>query len=905
MAVTRHFHDWNQPCLPTAVSILCQDWVRSGHKGPLDLRHTLIIVPTRHAGRRLRAELARKAAEKGTAVLTGPIVTPDHLLPLSTRVASEPLVTALLAKLLLARHGDFPALLPASDMDWTGDYALGLATQLQDVRRQLAEEDKSAADLPALVPAEERERWNDIARLEKSLLQALHPFGLEDPFHALLQSARQLPAPPSCKRLVALFVPDFSARTVRALQSIAAHCDTEIHILAPATEADRFDTWGRPIPARWENEPLPVIESQIHVFAQAADETDALAMLLQDADRQRKALAVCTPDAENARALALRLQMENRSLYLPNGIPLSSTSPGRLLAAWLALRRTRSYAAIAAFLRHPDAQDWISSQLDSADATSWLSQLDRCQAEHLPATFDDLLRFARADAAGSLLAQVLEVVTRHLDDEILGFLAALYDCRRTATAATADPLFQEAAKALADLVQATTLAARTLELALPDELDLLRTLLPREQIFPRPNTALMRETTGWLEVQWETAPALLLADMREGIVPETRIGDAFLPDSIRAAAGMAGNREAFARDLFLARALLASRPAGGIRFLYSRRALNQDPQLPSRLLLACPDAELPARVAWLFEHPALQARSTALPPRPKLRLNPPPCLPDQVPAVLAVTDFRAYLTCPFRFYLSRILGMAAQDDGARELDPLGFGILAHEALRLLIKHPALEDSEKIRERLLAELDRLARQRFGSRPSMAILVQLESLRQRLGAAAEIQAAAVREGWRIISAEETFEAELDGMLLRARLDRIDRHVEDGRIRILDYKTTDAGADPGPTHYQPRKQKWLDLQLPLYRYLYERSHPKAIVSAGYFNLPKAVTDTRIAEFQFQARDGTDLYPAAVAAAQEVIAGIRARLFWPPVAQPADQDEFALIFAGDPPLIGEVSAP
>ena len=63
--------------------------------------------------------------------------------------------------------------------------------------------------------------------------------------------------------------------------------------------------------------------------------------------------------------------------------------------------------------------------------------------------------------------------------------------------------------------------------------------------------------------------------------------------------------------------------------------------------------------------------------------------------------------------------------------------------------------------------------------------------------------------------------------------------------------------------------------------------------------------AEFQFQARDGTDLYPAAVAAAQEVIAGIRARLFWPPVAQPADQDEFALIFAGDPPLIGEVSAP
>ena len=58
--------------------------------------------------------------------------------------------------------------------------------------------------------------------------------------------------------------------------------------------------------------------------------------------------------------------------------------------------------------------------------------------------------------------------------------------------------------------------------------DLLQAALAREQVFPRPNPAAPRETIGWLEVQWETAPAVLLADMREGVVPETHLGDAFL-----------------------------------------------------------------------------------------------------------------------------------------------------------------------------------------------------------------------------------------------------------------------------------------------------------------------------------------------------------------------------------------
>ena len=896
MTVARHFHGWTTPSLPAAVEILAHGW---NGPGPLDLRGCRILVPTRHAGRRLRAELARTAAVRGTAVLSGSIVTPEHLVPLPPDAAPDALVLALLARRLLDRHADLPALFPHPASDWTLAYALGFAEQLLDVRRQLAEADRAAADLPAIVPDEEKDRWADIAQLEKGLRQDLAKLQLTDPLQARREAARHPPADLSCSRVISLFVPDLSPLAARTLESLSASCEVDIHILAPASEADRFDAWGRPLPDRWENEALPISEGQIHVFDQSPDETSTLAALLAEADRAQRALAVCTPDPDNARALARRLQIEGLPLFLPNGVPLSATAPGRLLAAWLTLLRQPSYAATAAFLRHPDAQDFLRVRLGLDHARDLLADLDACQTRHLPATFDDLLHFA---AQFPLLLRALEELQACFETPLPEFLADLYDCRDPASAAAPDPLFAEAATALATLVQATEEAARRLRIDRKDTLDLLQAALPREMVFPKPDPAAPRETIGWLEVQWETAPALLLADMREGVVPETRIGDAFLPDSLRIRAGLPGNRDAFARDLFLARALLASRPPGGVRFLYSRRAANQDPQLPSRVLLACPDDELSARVALLFERPALRAPHPAAPDRPVLRLAPPACPPDRIPASLSVTAFSSYLSCPFRFYLDRILRMQAADDSARELDPLGFGSLAHEALALLKIHPLLDDENAIGGILLGELDRLANKRFGAHPPLAVLVQLDSLRQRLRAAAAVHAASVRDGWRIVAAEEQFEAELDGMLLRARLDRIDRHV-DGRIRILDYKTTDAGKTPAETHYQPRKKAWIDLQLPLYRFLYEQLHPAAPVSVGYFNLPKAATETRIEMFDLCPKDG-DLYPSALAAARAVIADIRAGRFWPPAEQRADRDAFALLFAGGSDLIQEPTA-
>ena len=65
----------------------------------------------------------------------------------------------------------------------------------------------------------------------------------------------------------------------------------------------------------------------------------------------------------------------------------------------------------------------------------------------------------------------------------------------------------------------------------------------------------------------------------------------------------------FARDAYLLQALATCRARGGrLDLLLGKTSAAGDPLRPSRLLLRCPDAELPDRIAYLFR-PAEVARA--------------------------------------------------------------------------------------------------------------------------------------------------------------------------------------------------------------------------------------------------------------------------------------------------------
>jgi ATP-dependent helicase/nuclease subunit B len=136
-----------------------------------------------------------------------------------------------------------------------------------------------------------------------------------------------------------------------------------------------------------------------------------------------------------------------------------------------------------------------------------------------------------------------------------------------------------------------------------------------------------------------------------------------------------------------------------------------------------------------------------------------------------------------------------------------------------------EDAEAIQGELARLLDDEARLRFGAQPLPAVRLQIEQLRARFGGFARWQAGWVAQGWRIERAEavpagDGVAFDVDGVpiLLRGKIDRVDRNDRTGEWCVLDYKTSEGGVGPDEAHRRGRAgaKVWVDLQLPLYRRL-----------------------------------------------------------------------------------------
>ncbi|HEY5552262.1 MAG TPA: PD-(D/E)XK nuclease family protein, partial [Opitutaceae bacterium] len=414
------------------------------------------------------------------------------------------------------------------------------------------------------------------------------------------------------------------------------------------------------------------------------------------------------------------------------------------------------------------------------------------------------------------------------------------------------------------------------------------------------------EILGWLELLWEDAPHVVVAGLNEGCVPKSITADAFLPGSLCETLGLRTNADRLARDGYVLAAMRAVRADGGrVDVLLGRRSDAGDPMHPSRLLLACRDVELPERVRSLFRAPPPPAGAVPWSRAWTLAIPKPRDF-----ETIRVTAFRDYLACPFRFLLKHGLKMSSVEPEKRELDARDFGTLVHMVLERLGKDDAWRDctdGAELARQFSAELDRIVVGRFGNSPSLPLVVQIESARQRLQHAAQLQAAVRAEGWRVEEVEWSFPDDagvLEGITVRGKIDRIERHEATGAVRVLDYKTSDKPVSPADAHRKRLGRgeslrhefagcevggapgQWIDLQLPLYRIAAARFGGDVV--CGFFNLPKAVTETAISTWD-------DLDEATQAGALEcargVASGVRTGVFWPP-NEDAREDEFTRLF-------------
>ncbi len=906
-----------------------------------DLGSATVVVSGRRAGRLLLEHLAScVSAGPSRAFMAPRILTPGSL-PELLYHPRLPVATALERMLVWSaalREESPAALRTLFAMPMAGRETLGfwrLAEDLELLRDELGAEGLKIADVEgraaAGVESFPTDRWRLLARLEASYEERLEGRGKIDLNRARRDALEQgLWRGDGPILLLSLF--DLCGLTERLLERSGR--PTTVLVPAPESESEMFDSWGRPRVNSWMDHRLSLAKARVRIVDRPADQVSEViaqlrAALAAEDGRPEPRVTVGVGDDGLRPRIERELDIASLEWHSSSGRSLFDTAPVRMLDSLGRFLRSRRFIDFALLLRHPEIEELLGDglrgvELDpessrnrrmrrAVELRDWLTVLDLYTTQTLQRRLSEPL------PGDALAAQVLAVLQRQLDtmlgepsrtgsdtlaegcERIRGFLHRVYERR----------LFDRGRSGDAETVSA--LEALGAVLSEPENLD------PGDPVAPRVTPSEVIELTlrrlsgralaagsdssrveilGWLELLADDAPDLIITGMNEGSIPPGLENDGFLTDTLRGILGLASSDRRFVRDKVVLEGLLESRR---LTLISGRRSTQDEPLVPSRLLLACAPEQLARTVLEFSGGDDRTQRSTERPrvgePSRFGLVRPAPL--NKVIASLSVTGFRDYLACPYRFYLKHVLGLDTIGDLPAEMSPAEFGALAHEILRrfALLEEATVGDPEEILTALNELLERVFRERQGDEPLVAARIQVEQLRRRLERFAHWQADQVRQGWVLQGeyVERTLTAPLVAggaeISLRGRIDRVDRHAELG-WRVLDYKTGERAGTPDQVHFRGRTEprQWRDLQLPLYEYLLRASGLEGELQLGFANL----TQETGAEVLSVAEWSAEVVDEALEAARSVVRDVVAERFWPPGEPPGFEDGFGGL-AGD----------
>jgi hypothetical protein len=919
MAIERIFLGTERPALDLVTDYL---FGRFGRQAQADFRDVVAVLPGGRSGRRLLERLV-DAAQRRKMRFTPPRILTVGQLPELLYQPKKPFADDLVQQLawsetLKAADPDtlrqVIADLPSADDDNHDDWEhwLALGKLLQGLHRELASNALDFSDVPQRIDpltgqragqaAREKERWQLLSQVQKAYLARLDQLNLWD-----RQTARRVAIDHhECRAtqpILMVGTVDMDGALRRMLDQVSAQVTALVY--APPKWADRFDAHGCLETAPWQKAWLDLPDRQLVGADDPIDQAEAVARRLADYEGHFRAdqITVGLPDEQIVPQLVRQLDACGLSNRFGPGEPLARSSVLRMLAdlaEWLA---TGSYEAFAALVRHPDIEAWL---LEAGVRPGWIDALDAYYDDHLPVKMDrtwfesdresQTLRtvYQRLVQLTASLTPERQLLDRHLP-AVERLLLALYGTRTFDLEKDAERMTWKACRevqqvlgplaAMPPALMPRTTAAETLQL--------VGSMLGHVQV-PAMATETPIELVGWLELPLDDAPVLVVTSFNQPFVPSSIHTDPFLPGTLRTALGLEDDRRRYARDAYAVSTLLV--PWRDTTWIVARRNAQGDPLAPSRLLFATSPETVARRAARFFgsakpatDRAPLAGSLTTTRSHAAFEVPRPQRLAQPL-ASMSVTSFAQYLACPYRFYLTSILGLREVNDRATELDGAAFGTLAHHVLEQFGKseHRDAGAANEIETVLNGMLNRRVEQIFGPHPKAAVQIQVEQLRLRLRAFADWQAGRRAQGWRIEHAELSFrdkpaELVVDGepMQLTGRIDRIDILESTGERQILDYKTGDAGDSPDKTHR--RRETWVDLQLPLYRHLIRELELSGPVKLGYILLPKKPDNVGLAKADWSEAE----LVSADEMAFQVVRQVRAQQFWPPVEPPPKYSE------------------
>ena len=896
--VEREFLGWDRPFLTLVVA-----WLLERRD---ELPGMRVVVPTAQSGRRLREALAEAAG----ALLAPQVVTPGSFLQARDGDAAADWIERVAWVEVLENVTDwqeYEALFPeppGEGANWAG----GLAREMIRLRHSLQENglllSTAARKLSETV---EGERWEALGRLENLVERKLQSWGMKSRSRVLSEGL-QMPA--GVSRIVLAGVPEMPPLVERAW--LAWEGTLTALIGAPEHEAEQFSKTGKPLSA-WAQRPLPWPNGSVRVVADPRQQAVEAMRAVGEMQTPSDEVALGAADGEVGDELARAFTREGWPAFHPAATVVSSglTRWFKIWCEWLA---DPTLATLADLLTLPETgvlvagkraqkakrlaelrDRWMvmrAEDLQRRMATeNFRNEWDKQSAEELCKAAESLESW-RASFLGENFSGAME--------RLLGVIG------RTG------PVTEEASQAMADWIAGAAPLMGKVKRGAGFWIELMLSESPSPA--PLPPAGRVIDVQGWLELFHEPGRHLVLCGMNEGKVPARSGGEPWLSEASREILGLIKDADRAARDAYLYKAMLEARCEGGrVDVICGKSGAGGESLLPSRLLLAGSRDELPDRVNLLFKE--------VEPPEAGLRWHADWQWRPRVvapPTRLNVTSLGDYLACPFRYYLKHALKMKGSETGRSEWNARDFGNVAHEVLERWGRDTEAREFEKmdmLHGWLSAELDRVVAGWFGKRVPLAVRIQTEALRKRLFWLSRVQAGIRADGWQVIEVEHKIELPVGEAMIVAKIDRIDRHCETGRLRVLDYKTGKmddvdkahrrklhtnsaiprhlslespavyAGEDKGKSV----SFLWHNLQLPLYA--------AALVARGeslpapcYFMLRSTEANVAIHEW-------TDFETADLEAAQNCadwVAGqIAAGVFWPPAGK-VTYDDYAVLAAG-----------
>lgn len=866
----------------------------------------LVVVPTAQSGRRLREALA----EASGAVVSPQVVTPGLFLQVHD-VKAATAWTERVAWVEVLENvedwSDFEALFPeppGEGRNWAG----GLAEEMVRLRQSLQENGLLMSTAAwKLRDTVESERWDALARLEELVERKLLSWGEKSRSRLL---ADGLPMPHGISRIVLAGVAEMPPLVEKTWLEWEGTVTALIG--APEEEAAGFSHIGRPDKS-WAERPQPWPEGSVQVVADPRQQAVGALRVIGEMGTPSDEVALGSADAEVGEELARAFTREGWPAFHPAATAVTG-GLARWFRIWCQWLADPTLATMANLLAMPETGILVAGKRAQKAKT-----LAEVRDRWMVVRTEDLQRRISAGAfrndMDKISAEELLSAAQALENWRGGFLrenfTATMERLLDVIARTGSKTQEMSATMTQWLTDATPLMNRV-KRGSTFWIELMLSEIPAPA--PLPPAGRVLDVQGWLELFHEPGRHLVLCGMNDGKVPARSGGEPWLSEASREKLGLIKDSDRAARDAFLYQAMLKARRDGGrVDIICGKSGAGGESLLPSRLLLTTDREELPQRVKLLFKE--------VEPPEAGLRWEAdwkwkPRTV--EAPMRLNVTSLGDYLSCPFRYYLKHAVKMQSSETGRTEWNARDFGNVTHEVLERWGRDTEARDFEKpdaIHDWLSAELDRVVAEWFGKKAPLAVRIQTEALRQRFRWLSHVQAVNRSAGWQVVDVERKVEIPVGEAMIVAKIDRIDRHRESGRLRVLDYKTGKVDSvdkahrkklSPHstlaahltrdcPAVYQGEERGksaeflWHNLQLPLYAAaLVKRG--EAMPAPCYFTLRS--TEAEVAIHEWHDFETADL-EAAEACAIWVAGQISAGIFWPP-AEKVTYDDYSILAAG-----------